>query len=390
MLAVALALVATLASAQAVDPTPPREGETNESSAAAPTHVVGAGDTLYGVVAIYYPDKMARWTDVAADIVALNPDAFPRGLDTVMRLGDELSLVVYPDAPAPVSVAPPASAPATASEPASNPTGRDGATATATNPAPQNAASNPVSAATPSRDATAPTSDTQSTEPAPQNAPNAVAGTVRQVTQRVVAADSHETSRPLAVDEPVFEGDAIATDADATAVFALTDGALLTLIPNSRLHIEQAPDAGGSDRHFILTLIKGGFRYVGADPGDPVTRRLSVNTAVATLALEDASFSARVCARQSCRVIRDGRPLDPGLYVGVLNGVIALNNNSGKTSVSRGEFYHVAAPNASPEVAMQSASLLYDAEELVQLDLDVEEERPMNFFEWLRRQVFGD
>ena len=373
-------------------------------SAATTTHTVSGGDTLYGIVAQYYPEKMVRWTDVAVDIVALNPDAFPEGLDTVMKLGDELVLVDY-DQPLD------AASTNTAAEPQTTDSAIQTTTTAQTSYSVPDSNLDSVTPATPvkpvgtsSRKDPAPTANDNST--ASTAAPSAdsnkksktqepdstgiAIGRVASVTQRALAIDHNNQQRPLAKNDDVYPGDAITTGENSTILIHMLDDAEFHLQPSSRLMFERYQYNLETHRgSAIMTLVKGGFGTTSGLLGVHQPEAITVNTAVATVGVRGTQFALRVCARNTCRN-SNGRSLEPGLYTGVIEGSIVISNNTGDLVTRRGEFFHVAAPNTVPEAAQNIAALLFSAEQLALLDVKVEEEKPLGFLSWLKRKVFGD
>jgi len=376
-------------------------------SAAATVHTVGGGDTLYGIVAQYYPEKMVRWTDVAVDIVALNPEEFPEGLDTVMKLGDELVLVDY-DQPLDLTPTSTAAEPQTA----------NGAIQIATTPQ----ASYTVPGANldsakpeapvqtvdiPDQKDIAPTATDNSTAPAAvaasastnnptretqeSSSTGDAIGRVVSVTQRALAIDHNNQQRPLVRNDNVYLGDAITTGENSAISIRMLDDAEFHLQPSSRLMFERYHYNRETHRgSAITTLVKGGFETTSGLLGVHQPDAITVNTAVATVGIRGTQFALRVCARDTCRTGNNGRSLEPGLYTGVVEGAIVISNNTGDLVTRRGEFFHVAAPNTVPEAAQSAAALLFSAEQLALLDVEIEEEKPLSFLSWLKRKLFDD
>ncbi len=371
-------------------------------TASSTRHTVGGGDTLYGIVAQYYPERMARWTDVAVDIVALNPDAFPQGLDTVMKLNDELILVDYGQ---PLGDSLPASSTATdssgvpaaaevrpegsSSEPDANPDTSIRPTAAQTSER-----SGQSDVAPSARDnatvPSTPSDNRQSTDLANTDVSGEAIGQVVSVNQRAVAIDHANQQRPLAVSDHIYPGDAITTAENSRVSIRMLDNAEIHLQPTSRLMLERYQYNPDTQRgNAVLTLVKGGFGTTSGLLGTHQPDAVTVNTAVATVGIRGTQFALRVCAPDTCRR-NDSRTLDPGLYTGVLEGAIVISNNTGDLVSSQGEFFHVAAPNTLPEATQDAATLLFSAEQLAQFNVKVEEEKPLSFLGWLKRKLFGD
>lgn len=372
-------------------------------TASSETHEVGPGDSLYAIVAVHYPERMARWTDVAADLVALNPESFPNGMDTVLKLGDVLVLVDYSspqsDGTTPgAGTADSASVPGPGSDSYASP----GATLDRDNSDVAARSVNPSQrrdvAPTASGNDTTPASAVDSvTDPADAVSstadvlPGGVIGVVASAEGRVLATDHKNQQRALAVGDRVLFGDAVFTADNASATVRMLDDAEFLIQPGSRLMFERYQyDTATKKGRAVLTLVKGGMRGVSGLLGQYRPQAMTINTAVATVDVRDTEFALRVCAGDTCRTTQDGDPLDPGLYSGVLEGTIVLSNNTGDVENQRGGFFHIAAPNRVPETAPAAALLLFSKQELAQLDVDVEEEQPLSFLGWLKRKLFGD
>ncbi len=355
-------------------------------TASSETHTVGPGDSLYGIVAINYPERMARWTDVAADLVALNPEAFPNGLDTVLRLGDELVLVDYsvPDTPTSASEqsVSESTSGATAPQPAAAaPVQREAEADRADDSA------QPGSGRTVTREGTTSASDTSATP----SEDNRAIGYVASVTSQAIATDHQNQQRTLSRNDRIYFGDAVSTIDESAITLRMLDDAEYQLQASSRLMFERyqyEPDTQNGSA--VLTLVKGGFRSKTGLLSQHQPTAVAINTAVATVGVPGTEFALRVCARNTCRSTPNAAALDPGLYTGVLEGRIVISNNTGDLTTGRGEFYHIAAPNTVPEATPDAAMLLFNKQELAQLDVVVEEEKPLSFLEWLSHKLFGD
>ncbi len=337
-------------------------------TASSDTHTVGPGDSLYNIVAQHYPERMSRWTDVAADLVALNPDTFPQGLDTVMRLDDVLILVDY-----------------------TTPEEVSSSTVTAPPGGQRDIAPNAIDNATaPAAKAPVSTAPERVASPQPDETNRAI-GYVVSIDSQAFATDHENQQRSLAPNDRIYFGDAVSTQAFSTVLIRMLDNAEFQIQPASRLMFERYQyDADTHLGSATLTLIKGGFRSTTGLLSQHQPDAVAVNTAVATVGIRGTEFALRVCARDTCRTTQNSAALAPGLYSGVLEGSIVLSNNTGDLETGRGEFFHVAAPNTVPEAAPDAASLLFNKRELVQLDVVIEEEQPLSFLGWIKHKLFGD
>ncbi|MFK8030762.1 MAG: FecR domain-containing protein [Gammaproteobacteria bacterium] len=360
------------------------------------THTVGRGDSLYGIVAQYYPLRLARWTDVASDIVALNPDAFPQGLDSVMKLGDQLVMVDYgtPTQP-PGSVTNVQTDTTVAPEPNDAVGIRD--TSGTNAPAPSNGANQAEDSAAVERNKTAAEAKTLPSNDASQPDATQVDETTRRAIGRVtfstsgIAINHNNQRRQLVINDLIYPGDAVTAGPYGSVTVDMLDEAEFRLQPSSRLMFERYQYDSETDRgSAVMTLVKGGFNARTGRLGKKQSDAVTVNTAVATVGVRGTEFALRVCAPDSCRVHENDRYLKAGLYTGVLEGSIVVSNNTGDRESRRGEFLHVAAPNTGPEAATDAAGILFSSAELALLDVTVEKEKPLSFLGWLGRKLFGD
>lgn len=307
--------------------------------------VVVSGDSLYNIVRFHYPDLSGSWTGVAREIVEMNPHAFSNGDPATLRVGATLAL---PDYSTPVVAAAPT-------------------------PVPEQAAA----------------SDADE-EPAPQPArhPLAVIGEVIAISGQPLAIDINNEQRNLAMGGKIYRGDALLTDGGAAARFRMNDDAELLLRPNSRLVVNDysyfAGDAAGS--RSLITLLKGGLRYITGMLGQRNPQGFNVRTPVATIGIRGTDFGTMICDVDEC-LLPDSSVLSSGTYSGVLAGEIALGNDAGEFPVIQGEIVRTASTNSVPELAPEAAALLFtDSERAL---LTPEQEKPLNLFQWLRRWVTG-
>lgn len=290
---------------------------------------VEAGDTLFGLVRMHYPNQPARWSLIENEIFIANPHAFSNNDKSQLRVGAWLEIPEYviPDEkPAP----PPA--------------------------------------------------------PEPPRQQLAVVGQVAELSGVPVAIDLNNDERPLMLQGDVFSGDTILTRDDSEARLHMSDGAQLHLRPNSRVVIEDygfdeiTPAASRS----IITLLKGGFRAITGLIARRNPSSFRINTAVATIGVRGTDFGVRVCQPNECS-LPDFGVFEAGDYSGVLDGEITLNNDAGTVGVPRGEFMRTTAPDAMPEPAPEAALLIFSPDELATLETQT---RPLNFFQWLRSILF--
>ncbi|MBT8422601.1 MAG: FecR family protein, partial [Gammaproteobacteria bacterium] len=202
------------------------------------------------------------------------------------------------------------------------------------------------------------------------------------------AVDINKEQRPLSLSSDIYNGDAIQTEGDGAVHLQMNDGARMYVRSNSRVVIddysffENSPKSSRS----IITLLKGGFRAITGLIGRHNPASLRVNTTVATIGVRGTDFALRLCAPGEC-VLDDGGEFAAGEYSGVLGGEITISNNAGTTPVTRGEVMRTTSADSAPEPAPEAAALIFTEAELALLN--IQEEEPLGFFQWLRLRLFG-
>jgi hypothetical protein len=144
-------------------------------------------------------------------------------------------------------------------------------------------------------------------------------------------------------------GDTIRTGPTGLAQVRLKDGSLLSLRYGSTMKVEEfslpaaapqpaaTPAAGGRS---VLRLLRGAFRTVTGLIGKGANDAYQVITPVATIGIRGTDYSAAYCSGD-CGTTPDG------LYVGVSNGQVELNNSAGDLVLSNDQYGYVK-DNASP------------------------------------------
>lgn len=187
------------------------------------------------------------------------------------------------------------------------------------------------------------------------------AGDITLLTGRATAAGVSGEIRPLAKDGVVYAGEMINTGPNSYLNIKFTDGGRVLLRPNSRFQIEEyrykerastANKAGSSpnvaaepEGNSLFRLLKGGFRAVTGLIGKENRENYKVRTPVATIGIRGTDFEARIC-QGDCFDISPA-PAD-GLYTGVFNGGIQLNNEAGSFDRDAGQYGFVPGFNQKP------------------------------------------
>ena len=177
----------------------------------------------------------------------------------------------------------------------------------------------------------------------------------------VIAAGDTEVisamGQPRATQE-IREGDTVTTGPQSSLQLRFSDGALMTLRPNSRLrvtryHFDRAhPEADAT----TLELIKGGLRTLTGVIGKRNRDRYRVQTSVATIGIRGTHYGLRLCGPNDC----PGH--EPGLYGAVADGAIVVRNRQGEFRFGNDEYFHLKAADARPRGLIRPPGVIFDAD----------------------------
>src|SRR5205814_640890 len=148
--------------------------------------------------------------------------------------------------------------------------------------------------------------------------------------------------RILAQRSQVENGDTINTERDSYAQIRFTDGAQLTLKPNTTVKIENfnyTEDKPQEDS-FFYSLVKGGLRAVTGLVGKRSKDKYELGTATATIGIRGTTFSTDDCTTARGQ---DCAQLDAAVYVGVADGEVVVRNGQGELGLSAGQFGRISS-----------------------------------------------
>ena len=115
-----------------------------------------------------------------------------------------------------------------------------------------------------------------------------------------VIAMSNGGSRELKQGDFVYVNDEILTSDRSFAVLQFTDGAKVTVRPDSTLIIEQYLYAGNSDDEATLNLVSGGLRVITGAMAKTNPENYKVRTPVALMGVRGTEFSIYLCGDSVC------------------------------------------------------------------------------------------
>jgi len=164
----------------------------------------------------------------------------------------------------------------------------------------------------------------------------------------------------------IIIGDTIVTGDKSRVQLKMSDGARLSIRPNSRLNIENylfTKNSSGAvtSAKSSLNLIKGGFRTItGAISAGQDKSGYQVKTAVATIGIRGTDYSVLLC-QSDCTPLEASTKskIDDGLYAGVSQGAIVLINNIGELQLDKAESGFVANIDTLPVKLLGPPSSLF-------------------------------
>jgi hypothetical protein len=115
-----------------------------------------------------------------------------------------------------------------------------------------------------------------------------------------VIAMANGGSRELKQGDFVYVKDEILTSGRSFAVLQFTDGAKVTVRPDSTLIIEQYLYAGNAEDEATLNLVSGGLRVITGAMAKTNPENYKVRTPVALMGVRGTEFSIMLCGDEVC------------------------------------------------------------------------------------------
>ena len=128
-------------------------------------------------------------------------------------------------------------------------------------------------------------------------------GTIQQLSGTISVQKPDGTTRLLARQSEVRQGDTLNTERDSYAQVKFSDGAVMTLKPNTRIKIENFSydEAQPAKDSSVLSLLKGGLRMVTGLVGKRGNQdALRLGTATATIGIRGTTFTVDDCVSSAC------------------------------------------------------------------------------------------
>lgn len=264
--------------------------------------LVEKGDSVYSIARKVFPDDATKQRQFRNELVAENPKVF-NGKASHLNLGDRLLLPAF-------------------------------------------AVSKPVEVIAPVVELTEPVVEVIAEE-------NVVADPEEVIGQVVISVGSMQASnrgafRELERKSVVLRGDTLITSKSSYTQVRMKDGALISLRPNTELKFTDYRFNGkqdGSERS-LMELARGGFRTITGYIGRLNKQNYRVKTTVATIGIRGTHYGLMICADGSC----DGEStaLEDGIYGGVVDGSIVVENESGITTFNNDQYFYIASAAEAP------------------------------------------
>jgi len=153
----------------------------------------------------------------------------------------------------------------------------------------------------------------------------------------------------------IYEGDLLKTHKKGQAQIKFTDGARVSVRPNSEFKVEAYTynKANTQESKSELSLLKGGIRAVTGAIGKGNKKSYKMKAVVATIGIRGTDYSLMLCD-QNC----GGNSANRGLYVGVVSGGVTLNNDAGKMDLAPNQYAKVGSVNSIPTMLPKAPTFL--------------------------------
>jgi len=271
---------------------------------------IKSGDSLYKIARNIFPDSTKKQAQLRKELIAKNPQAFKNGISNI-SVGDKLQLPDFaikkekPEAiialakPEKIKAAPPAQKPVETE---------------------------------------------QLVTPDPQDVIGQVIINVGKL-----SAQNRGSIRELNRRSSIYRGDTINTGERSMTQIRLKDGALLALRPHTELKLAEYQYNGQEDgsEQSIIELVKGGFRTITGAIGHKNKQNYQVRTTVATIGIRGTHYSLVLCQQASC-TDDDTGSVEDGLYGGVADGSIVIENQTGIHRFNNDQFFQLTSANTEP------------------------------------------
>jgi len=272
--------------------------------------IIKPGDSLYKIARNIFPDSTKKQALLRKELIKQNPQAFRNGAANI-SVGDELQLPAF--------------------------------AIKQKKPEPVIAVKKPeIIKAEPA--VQEPVERNQIVTPDPQDIIGQVIINVGEL-----SAQNRGATRNLNRRSSVYRGDTIHTGERSLTQIRLKDGALLSLRPHTELRLAEYRYNGQQDGSelSIVELIKGGFRTITGAIGHKNKKNYQVRTSIATIGIRGTHYSLVLCQQASCSDSETGA-VEDGLYGGVADGSIVIENQTGIHRFNNDQFFQLTSASSEP------------------------------------------
>ena len=160
---------------------------------------------------------------------------------------------------------------------------------------------------------------------------------------KATAVQADGSTRKLKRRSKIFEGDSIKTLGKSRLQIRFKDGQLIALKEETEFRIDEYKYSGKQDgtESASMILFKGGMRAITGAIGKKNKDSYKLKTPVATLGVRGTHYGLILCSA-NCGVDANGVPRKPGLYGGVVDGAVVLQNNNGKGGFGNDQYFFIA------------------------------------------------
>jgi len=170
-------------------------------------------------------------------------------------------------------------------------------------------------------------------------------GTIQHLSGTLFVQRADGSVRLLSERSEIRQGDTVTTERDSYAQVRFTDGAVVTLRPNTQVRLDsyRFVEAQPGNDNFALALLKGGLRKVTGLIGRRGTRdAFRLVTPTATVGIRGTDFSAIH--------VEPGTGAAPGTYFTVTEGAIGLIAGGVEQRIGVGQTGFATSFFAAPQI----------------------------------------
>lgn len=187
-------------------------------------------------------------------------------------------------------------------------------------------------------------------------------GTVTHLSGPLFGKKADGSSRSLAVNSPVEQGDTLVSEKRTYGRVKFTDGGEVTLRPGTSFVIESYlydKEKPGDDKA-VFGLVKGSLRAVTGQ----VSKRGNQNsykmkTSAATIGVRGTAYDLKNCEDNEDNELKCPG-LANGLYFFVIDGMVEVTNGAGVQTFGAGQYGYVKDENSLPVLLSFTPSLGLD------------------------------